>query len=58
MKGQAMKENNLLENIKNTCRGCKECDPCCINYILKKCLENKRYSGIIDYKITSNANAA
>ena len=55
MTRQTIKENKLLEDIKNTCSFCKECDPCCTGNIMKRCIENKRYTGIINYKKTSNA---
>ena len=32
----------LLAQIKETCIGCEDCDPCCTRNILKKCIENGR----------------
>jgi hypothetical protein len=37
-----MNLKNLLEQIKETCTGCEDCDPCCTRNILKKCIENER----------------
>jgi len=33
----------LIEKISEACCGCKQCDPSCTGYILKKCIENKRF---------------
>jgi hypothetical protein len=37
-----MNLNKLLEQIKETCISCEDCDPCCTRNILKKCIENER----------------
>lgn len=37
-----MNLDTLLEQIKETCIGCEDCDPCCTRNILKKCIENER----------------
>jgi hypothetical protein len=37
-----MNLKNILEQIKETCTGCEDCDPCCTRNILKKCIENDR----------------
>ncbi len=33
----------LTEKISKACYVCKKCDPSCTGYILKKCIENKRF---------------
>ena len=37
-----MNLKNLLEQIKETCTGCEDCDPCCTSNILQKCIENEK----------------
>jgi len=33
----------LTDKISRACYRCKKCDPSCTGYILKKCIENKRF---------------
>ena len=37
-----MNLKNLLEQIKEKCTGCEDCDPCCTSNILQKCIENEK----------------
>ena len=37
-----MNLKKFLEEIKEICSRCEDCDPCCTRNILKKCIENER----------------
>ena len=37
-----MNLETLLEQIKETCTDCEDCDPCCTSNILQKCIENEK----------------
>ncbi len=38
-----MKVNEIIEVIKEACKVCEKCDPCCTGSILKKCIENNKF---------------
>lgn len=33
----------ILKQITEGCKMCKQCDPCCTGYILKKCIEKDKF---------------
>jgi len=37
-----MKMEDLLKQIREICKTCSKCDPCCTGYMLKKHLENQK----------------
>lgn len=48
---EVMTLKELIEKISKACYGCKQCDPSCTGYILKKCIENKRFAMPLDEHI-------
>ncbi|MBI5058038.1 MAG: hypothetical protein HZB61_15620 [Nitrospirae bacterium] len=46
-----MNLQELKEEIKKICVKCIECDPCCTGNILKKCIENNRFTPLTDDQV-------
>ena len=50
-----MKLKDFHKEIKKMCKFCKECDPSCTCNILKKCIENEKFSVFASNEIAINA---